>query len=71
MMIMKFCIREWNEVTSVLMTEMGHVLAYFSSTEEALEACDEWYKFNAAEIRQEVTIHNLKSDINYERITMI
>ena len=53
------------------MTEMGHVLAYFSSTEEALEACDEWYKFNDAEIRQEVTIHNLKPDMNYENIAMI
>lgn len=45
MMIMKFYIREWNEVTSVWMTEMGHILDYFSSTEEALKACDEWYKF--------------------------
>ena len=71
MMIMKFYIREWNEDTIVLMTEMGHVLAYFSSTEEALKACDEWYKFNDAEKRQEVTILNLKPDMNYESIAMI
>jgi hypothetical protein len=61
MMIMKFYIREWNEDTIVLITEMGHVLDYFSSTEEALKACDERYKFNAAEKRQEVTIYNCKT----------
>lgn len=71
MMIMKFYIRKWNEVTSVLMTEMGHVLAYFSSTEEALKACDEWYKFNDAEKKQEVTVQYLKPDMNYESIAMI
>jgi hypothetical protein len=63
MMIMKFYIRKWNEVTSVLMTEMGYVLAYFSSTEEALKVCDEWYKFNDAEKKQEVTTHNLKLQV--------
>lgn len=45
MMIMKFYIREWNEDTIVLMTEMGHILGYYSSTEEALKARDGWYKF--------------------------
>jgi hypothetical protein len=59
MMIMKFYIREWNEDTIVLMTEIGHILDYYSSTEEALKARDGWYKFNDAEKRQEVTIHNL------------
>ena len=68
---MKFCIREWNEDTIVLMTEMGHVLAYFSSTAEALKACDEWYKFNDAEKKQEVTVQYLKPDMNYESIAII
>lgn len=39
---MKFFIPEWNEYTIVLMTEKGHVLAYFSSTEEAFKA---WLRF--------------------------
>jgi len=68
---MKFFIREWNEETIVLMTEMGHVLAYFSSTAEALKACDEWYKFNDAEKKQEVTVQYLKPDMNYESIAVI
>lgn len=72
MMIMKFYIRKWNEVTSVLMTEMGYVLAYFSSTEEALKACDEWYKFNDAEKKQEVTTHNLKLQVfSYEGVVSV
>jgi len=49
MMIMKFYIREWNENTIVLMTQMGHILGYYSSTEEALQARDEWYKFKDVE----------------------
>jgi len=68
---MKFFIREWNEETIVLMTEMGHVLAYFSSTAEALNACDEWYRFNDAEKKQEVTVQYLKPDMNYESIAVI
>ena len=67
---MKFFIREWNEDTIVLMTEMGHVLAYFSSTAEALKACDEWYRFNDAEQKQEVTVQYLKPDMNYESIAV-
>lgn len=65
---MKFFIREWNVDTIVLMTEMGHVLAYFSSTIEALQACDEWYKLNGVEHRQSVTVEYLKSDMNYENV---
>jgi len=68
---MKFFIREWNEDTIVLMTEMGHVLAYFSSTAEALKACDEWYKFNDAEKKQEVTVQYVKPDMNYESMAVI
>lgn len=67
---MRFFIREWNESTIVLMTEMGHVLAYFSSTLEALKACEEWYKFNDVEQKQSVTVQYLKSDMNYENVVM-
>ena len=68
---MKFFVREWSEGTIVLMTEMGHVLAYFSSTIEALKACDEWYKYNSIEKKQEVTVQYLKSDMNYHNVIMI
>jgi hypothetical protein len=70
-MNMKFFVREWSEGTIVLMTEMGHVLAYFSSTIEALKACDEWYKYNGIEKKQDVTVQYLKPDMNYQNITMI
>lgn len=63
---MKFFIREWNESTIVLMTEMGHVLAYFSSTIEALKACDEWYKMNGVEEKPPVTVQYLNSSMSYE-----
>ena len=67
---MNFFVREWSEDTVVLMTEMGHVLAYFSSTIEALKACDEWYKFNDTEKKQEVTVEYLKSDMNYQSVAL-
>jgi len=63
---MKFIVREWSEDTIVLMTEMGHVLAYFSSTIEALKACDEWYNYNSVEKKQEVIIQYLKPDMKYQ-----
>lgn len=68
---MKFFVREWSEDTIVLMTEMGHVLAYFSSTIEALKACDEWYKFNGDEQKQEVIVQYLKSDLNYQSVAVV
>lgn len=53
---MKFFIREWSKKTIVLMTEAGHVLAYFSSINDALDACDQWYCKNTSEQRLNVTI---------------
>jgi len=55
-MEMKFCISEWSEDTVVLMTDAGHVLSYFVSISEALEACSEWYNCNKSEMKYSVTI---------------
>jgi len=67
---MKFFVREWSEDTIVLMTEMGHVLAYFSSTIEALKAYDEWYSYNGIEKKQDVTVQYLNPDTNYQNVAM-
>lgn len=53
---MKFYIREWSKNTIVLMTEGGHVLAYFHTIAEALDACSEWYSKNQQEQKYEVMI---------------
>lgn len=53
---MKFCIREWSENTVVLMTESGHVLSYFNSINEALDACSQWYSSNMSELKYSVAV---------------
>lgn len=53
---MKFCICEWSKGTVVLMTGSGHVLSYFISVNEALEACSEWYESNKSEMKYSVSI---------------
>jgi len=55
---MKFCIREWSENTVVLMTEAGHVLSYFRSINEALDACSQWYDSNASELKYSVVVQH-------------
>jgi len=53
---MKFCIKEWSENTVVLMTEAGHVLSYFRSINEALDACSQWYSSNGGELKYSVAV---------------
>jgi len=65
---MKFYIREWNDSTIVLMTEAGHVLSYFNSIKDALNACSEWYDINISEKKYEVTIQYRKSSQNYSSV---
>jgi len=64
---MKFCIREWSENTVVLMTEAGHVLSYFRSINEALDACSQWYNSNAGELKYSVAVQH-KEDKASRRI---
>ena len=63
---MKFYIREWSDNTIVLMTEAGHVLSYFSTINDALHACSEWYDVNLSEKKYEVTVQYKKSVQAYE-----
>ncbi len=53
---MKFCVKEWSENTVVLMTEAGHVLSYFRSINEALDACSQWYNSNGSELKYSVAV---------------
>jgi len=53
---MKFCIKVWSENTVVLMTEAGHVLSYFRSINEALDACSQWYTSNGGELKYSVVV---------------
>ena len=54
---MKFYINELNDYTVTLMTEAGHVLAYFPSILDALTACEEWYLANQQESFPEIKIN--------------
>ena len=65
---MKFYIREWSKGTIVLMTEAGHVLSYFSSISEALDACSEWYSSNSNEEKYEVTVQYRQQDQEYASV---
>ncbi len=62
---MKFHIREWSENTIVLMTESGHVLAYYLSVSEALSVCEEWYNCNQSEQKLEVMVKYKQEDSSY------
>ena len=66
---MKFFIREWSDTTIVLMNESGHVLAYFSSVAEALEACSEWYNCHRSEQKFQVQVQYRHSKSDYASIT--
>jgi len=63
---MRFYIREWSDNTIVLMTETGHVLSYFSTINEALHACSEWYDVNVSEKKYEVTVQYRNPSLAYE-----
>lgn len=54
---MKFYINEMNDTTVTLMTDTGHVLAYFSTILDALKACEEWYLANKSESFPEIRIN--------------
>ncbi|VAW60214.1 hypothetical protein MNBD_GAMMA08-1316 [hydrothermal vent metagenome] len=60
---MKFCIREWSENSVVLMTQSGHVLAYFSSVSDALDVCSQWYGSQAGELKCNVDVWYRENNI--------
>ena len=55
---MKFYIKEWDDQTVTIMTEMGHVLGYFPSVYDALQTCEQWYLHNSKEPKHEVMVHS-------------
>ena len=61
---MKFYIKEWSDCLFSLMTDGGRVLGYFASVDEAMGACEEWYKFYGDEIQFDVAIQSFKSNHN-------
>lgn len=54
---MKFYIHEMNDQTVTLMTQEGHVLAYFPSILDALTACEEWFMANRTESYPEIKVN--------------
>lgn len=61
---MKFYIKEQDDNTVILMTEMGHVLGYYPSIYDALQLCDDWYRSNDREIKHEVLVHSRDTHLN-------
>lgn len=68
---MKFYIREWSEQTIVLMTDSGHVLSYFSSISDALNACADWYSAHKNEQKYEVFVQYKQSNDDYASIAAV
>ena len=62
---MRFYIKQMNDHTVTLMTEAGHVLAYFPSVIDALVACDEWYMVNKDAPHHEIRVHARDVDNNH------
>ena len=46
---MNFQIKRISDCSVALMTEQGHVLAYFTTVTEALVFCEQWYQANENE----------------------
>jgi len=55
-MQMKFYVKEWDDQTVTIMTEMGHVLGYFASVYDAMQTCEQWYRYNKKEPQHEVMV---------------
>ena len=53
---MKFFVNQHGDNNVSLITDMGYVLGYFPSIDEALNICDEWYLTNSKEKKQDVKI---------------
>lgn len=55
---MKFYIKQWSDQTVSLMTELGDVLAYFSSVQDAMQVCTAWNLFNEKDACHEILLHD-------------
>ena len=59
---MKFTVNQHHTTSVSLMTDMGYVLGYFTSIDEALDTCNEWYSSNAKEQKHDVEIVTLTEE---------
>ncbi|MDH5766671.1 MAG: hypothetical protein OEZ38_11710 [Gammaproteobacteria bacterium] len=57
---MKFTVNQHHDTSVSIMTDMGYVLGYFSSVDEAIDICNEWYSTNTKEHKFDVKINQLE-----------
>ena len=57
---MKFTVNQHHDTSVSIMTDMGYVLGYFSSVDEAIDICNEWYSTNSKEHKFDVKINQLE-----------
>ena len=53
---MKFQINELKDHTASLMTDMGYVLGYFKTVDDAKQVCNQWYSLNGSEQKFDVQV---------------
>ena len=54
--LMKFTVNQHHDTSVSLMTDMGYVLGYFTSIDEAIDTCNEWYLSNSRELKHDVKV---------------
>ena len=65
---MKFTVNQHHDTSVSIMTDMGYVLGYFTSIDEALGICDEWYSTNTKEHKFDVKVIPLNDNNTHNRI---
>ena len=65
---MKFTVSQHHDTSVSLMTDMGYVLGYFSSIDEAVDICNEWYSTNSKEHKYDVKVLPLESHANSNKL---
>lgn len=59
---MKFTVNQHHNTSVSLMTDMGYVLGYFTSIDEALDTCNEWYSSNSKEQQYDIKVVPLANE---------
>ena len=60
--LMKFTVNQHHNTSVSLMTDMGYVLGYFTSIDEALDTCNEWYSSNSKEHKHDIKVVPLANE---------
>ena len=53
---MKFTVNQHHSTSVSLLTDTGYMLGYFTSIDEALDTCNEWYSTNSREQKYDVKV---------------